>query len=277
MPENTLIDFKKSKRLEMDHQLSVLGGNMRDLNGGEKEMNEGRKIIFTQKWIEDAVKKLLQKEDIYESDMERIKYMRIGDCNFGGEYNIEMSTATPPDPFCTTDGGDEWETDGGAIVTGRFIRLYIDHVKEDPFDYIDSDTGERFFQLPPYDLWKGFKEEYEETEEEEDDEDAEDWENPKKKWRSFEKTILCETYREKFSDDDAYEEWERRTDRGIEQDIGLFTGLEVLRLYSAEYQDMTFLKAMPLLRVLEVVETRFVSLTGMDDLVRLKQLCCWLD
>ena len=241
------------------------------------EMIEEKKIEFTQKWIGDAVKKLLQKEDIYESDMERIKYMRIGDCDFGGEYTIEMSTATPPEPFCTTDGGDEWATGGGANVTGRFIQLYIDYAKEEPFDYIDSDTGERFFQLPPYDIWKEFEEEYEKAEEEEDDKDeeAEDWESPKKKWVSFEKAILCETYREKFSDDDAYEEWQRRTDRGIQQDIGLFTGLEVLRLFSAEYQDMTFLRAMPLLRVLEVVESRFVSLEGIDDLVRLKQLCCW--
>ncbi len=241
------------------------------------EMKEEKKMEFTQKWIGDAVQKLLQKEDIYESDMERIKYMRIGDCDFGGEYTIEMSTATPPEPFCTTDGGDEWATGGGANVTGRFIQLYIDYAKEEPFDYIDSDTGERFFQLPPYDIWKEFEEEYERAEEEEDDKDeeAEDWESPKKKWESFEKTILCETYREKFSYDDAYEEWQRRTDRGIQQDIGLFTGLEVLRLFSAEYQDMTFLRAMPLLRVLEVVESRFVSLEGIDDLVRLKQLCCW--
>ena len=40
-------------------------------------MNEEKRIEFTQKWIGDAVKKLLQKDDIYESDMERIKYMRI--------------------------------------------------------------------------------------------------------------------------------------------------------------------------------------------------------
>ena len=241
-------------------------------------MNEEKKIEFTQKWIGDAVKKLLQKEDIYESDMERIRYMRIGDCNFGGLYTIELSTSAPPDPFYTTDGGEEWEPDGETVVTGRFIRLYIDYAKRDPFDYIESDTGERFFQPPPYTVWKEFTEKYEEAQEEEDDdEDAEDWENPKMKWKSFEKTILCETYREKFSDDDAYEEWQRRTDRGIQQDIGLFTGLEVLRLYSAEYQDMTFLRAMPLLRVLEVVESRFVSLEGIDDLARLKQLCCWLD
>lgn len=157
-------------------------------------MNEEKRIEFTQKWIGDAVKKLLQKDDIYESDMERIKYMRIGDCDFGGIYTIEMSTAAPPEPFCTTDGGDEWDPDGGAHVTGRFIRLYIDYAKRESCD-IDSYTGECFFQLPPYDIWKEFAEEYEEAiqeEEDEEDEDAEYWESPVKKWESFEKTILSE-------------------------------------------------------------------------------------
>lgn len=41
-------------------------------------MKEEKKIKFTQKWIGDVVKKLLQKDDIYESDMEGIKYLRIG-------------------------------------------------------------------------------------------------------------------------------------------------------------------------------------------------------
>ena len=162
-------------------------------------------------------------------------------------------------------------------MTGRFIRLYIDYAKKAPWDYIKSGTGERFFQLPPYTytVWKEFEEQYEEAKEEEYDE--EDWDNSADEWEAFEKTILCQTYREKFDDDDAYKEWQRRTDRGIQQDIGLFTGLEVLRLFSAEYQDMTFLRAMPLLRVLEVVESRFASLEGIDDLARLKQLCCWFD
>ena len=36
-------------------------------------MKDEKKVEFTQKWIGDAVKKLLEKEDIYESDMENIK------------------------------------------------------------------------------------------------------------------------------------------------------------------------------------------------------------
>ena len=238
-------------------------------------MNEEKKIEFTQKWIGDAVKKFLQKEDIYESDMERIRYMRIGDCNFGGLYTIELSTAVPPDPFYTTDGGEEWEPDCETVVIGRFIRLYIDYAKEKPCCYKKSDTGKRFFQLPPYTVWEEFTEQYKGAYEEEYDEEV--WDNSADEWEAFEKTILCQTYREKFDDDDAYKEWQRRTDRGIQQDIGLFTGLEVLRLFSAEYQDMTFLRAMPLLRVLEVVESSFASLEGIDDLARLKQLCCWFD
>ena len=82
-------------------------------------MKEEKKAGFTQKWIENAVKKLLQKEDIYESDMEQIKYLRIG---------------------------DQWKPGGeGAVVTGKFIQLYIDYMKENPFDYIDPATEVEIF------------------------------------------------------------------------------------------------------------------------------------
>ena len=240
-------------------------------------MKEEKKIEFTQTWIGDAVKKLLQKEDIYESDMERIKYLRIGDCDFGYEYSLEMSTAAPPEPyFGDTYCGDEWDPGVYGPLTGSFIQLYIDYVKKNLnlFHSIDSETGERSLQLSDYEFWHQYKEEYKEPEGEEDG-----WEDGEKQQqqKAFEKTILCERYREKISDEDAYDEWYRRTGWTIQQDIRLFSGLEVLRLYGGKYQDMTFLRAMPLLRVLEVVETDFVSLEGIDDLARLKQLCCWLD
>lgn len=235
-------------------------------------MNKEKKVEFTQKWIGDAVKKLLQKEDIYESDMERIKYLRIGERFDYCGYIIEMSIETPPEPFYATDGGDEWEPDGGAIVTGRFIQLFIDYMKENPF-IINLTTGEHFLHLSQFNFWHKYKEEYKELETEEE---GEDWEDTEKKWKSFEKTILFEVYREKFDNGDAFYKWYYQAGRTIQQDIGLFTGVEVLRLYGAEYQDMAFLMAMPLLRALEVAETKFVSYEGIDDLVRLKQLCCWL-
>ena len=242
--------------------------------------------------------------------MEKIKYLSIGD-EFDSSVMIEMSMATPPDPFWDTDGGDEWIPGcEGGTVTGRFIQLFIDYIKENPFDYIDymkknpfdwiladkgeyagrfislspeymegnlsdyisSDTPERIFQLSTYDFWHEYEEEYEESEE-----DGEDWEDTEKKWKSFEKTILCVRYREEFDDLNAWDAWYDKVKRSIQQDIGLFTGLEVLRIQGAEYQDMTFLRTMPKLRVWEVVETNFASMEGIDDLVRLKQLCCWLD
>lgn len=237
-------------------------------------MQKEKRVKFTQKWMEDAVKKLLQKEDIYESDMEKIRYLRIGNA-FNGYFMIEISTAAPPDPFEDIDGGDEWELGGdGATVTGRFIQLYIDYMKENPFDYMDSETGERTFQLSQFSFWRKFEKEYAESEMQED---KESWEDTEKKWRTFEKTILCTTYTEDFDSDDAFDEWEQQVERSIQQDIVLFTGLEVLRTQGAEYQDMTFLKTMPQLRVWEVVETKFRSLEGIEDLVRLKQLCCWVD
>lgn len=238
------------------------------------EMEEGKKLEFTQKWIGDAVRKLLQKEDIYENDMERIKYLRIGE-DFNCGFMIEISAETPPEPFCDTDGGDEWKTGGnGGTVTGRFLPLFIDYIKANPFDYVDSDTGKHYFQFSQFGFWREFKKEYNKSEDEEYHEDRED---TVRKWKSFEKTILCETYEEEFDDDDAFDQWQRQVRRAIQKDIGLFTGVEVLRLQGAEYRDMTFLAAMPLLRVLEVVETDFVSMKGIDDLARLKQFCCWVD
>ena len=38
-------------------------------------------------------------------------------------------------------------------------------------------------------------------------------------------------------------EWQRRDDRGIQQDIGLFTGLEVLRLFQRGISGYDFLKS----------------------------------
>ena len=242
-------------------------------------MKEEKKVEFTQKWIEDAVKKLFQKEEIYESDMEKIKYLRIGE-DFDLGYMIEMSMETPPDPFYDTDGGDEWNlgTAGGTMI-GKFIRLFIDYIKENPFDYIDSYTGEHRFQLSDLEFWDEYEEEWDEYEKEHEEsgEYWEDWEDTLKKWKAFEKTILCETYHEKFDDEDEEDEWYQRIRQAIQQDIGLFTGLEVLRTQGGEYQDMTFLRTMPQLRVWEVVDTYFLSLAGIDDLARLKQLCCWMD
>lgn len=79
--------------------------------------------------------------------MEKIKYQRIGS-DFTNAYMIQMSTSTPPNPFYDTDSGDEWEQGSdGATVIGRFIKLYIDYMKENPVEYIASDTWERSFQL----------------------------------------------------------------------------------------------------------------------------------
>ncbi|MCI9080397.1 MAG: hypothetical protein HFH68_16070 [Lachnospiraceae bacterium] len=65
-------------------------------------MQKEKRLQFTQKWIEDAVKKLLKKEDIYESDMEKIKYLRIGNYDCSPYFKIEISTAEPPEPFYDT-------------------------------------------------------------------------------------------------------------------------------------------------------------------------------
>ncbi|MDE7229870.1 MAG: hypothetical protein K2N56_05255, partial [Oscillospiraceae bacterium] len=61
------------------------------------------------------------------------------------------------------------------------------------------------------------------------------------------------------------------------QDLMLFTGLEVLRIQGLKFPDLTFLDKLPNLRVIELVETEFVSTGGSEKLTRLEQVACWLD
>ena len=249
---------------------------------GKEDKKEGKqmdkKVAFTQKWVEGAVKRFLQKDEILESDMAKIKYLYIGE-GFDNTFVIRMSMETPPDPFQDMMGGDEWDS---ACVTGKFLPMYIEFAKENRWEYTNSDTGERFFELTQYEFWDEHEEEHEALEQEISDslEDGE-WEEREAEWDAFEEGVFCERYYKSAKDlgggDEVWEKWYSETERGIQKDIVLFTGLEVLRMPGAVYENLNFAKVMPRLRVLEVVDTKFLSLEGIDDLVRLKQFCCWFN
>ena len=85
------------------------------------------KIVFNQKWIEEAVRNLFQKkeEDILNSDIEKIKYLQIGE-GYDNEFIIEMGLNTPPTPFVDTEGGDEW---GDACIESNDIPRFLDENK----------------------------------------------------------------------------------------------------------------------------------------------------
>lgn len=64
-------------------------------------------IHFTNKWVGNTVEKILGKTQIEEVELEKIKYLAIGE-TFDNDFFIQMSLETPPTPFVNSDGGDEW-------------------------------------------------------------------------------------------------------------------------------------------------------------------------
>ncbi|MCR5120234.1 MAG: hypothetical protein K6B44_11545 [Lachnospiraceae bacterium] len=101
-------------------------------------------IRFENEWVEKAIRKALgvQKGEITEIDLDRVKYIRIGDVNRNGQLQVEVSTEEPPRPFVDTDGGDEW----ACCICGDDIRRFLEEKKDNltqpfmfGFDYDEPD------------------------------------------------------------------------------------------------------------------------------------------
>ena len=93
----------------------------------------------------------------------------------------------------------------------------------------------------------------------------------------WEYAMTWDEYYEKIEDNDKWEKWYQETCGHLAKDLTLFSGVEVLRINGLSFEDYEFLKQFPNLQVLEVVETSFEKADGMEELKKLKQLCCWLD
>ncbi len=214
-------------------------------------------MIFSQNWIGERLAEFFDKtvEDISAEDMASIKYLAFG-ASFQNDFFIEVSTEKPPKPFVNSDGGDEW----AFCLRGDNISKLVEKFKERKNE-----------QISMYGL----------------DREDEDWQEfvysrkTQKAWENFTKSIKTSNYYEQFEDDESCEKWEKWYD-GVEEsaykDIELFTGLEVLRVQGLKkVPDLTFLDKLPYLRVIELVETEFVSFEGIEKLNGLEQVACWLD
>lgn len=208
-------------------------------------------VKFTQKWIEQAVQKLLSKEEIEVSDLARIKYLSIGE-SFDNDFFIETSLEVPPKPFVDTDGGDEWT----FCLRGGDISQLIECYK----------NGETPLQLSMF----GLESEDEKWEEYANSDKAE------KLWNGFLQSVSNEHYYEQHEDEE-FDAWYGDVSRGIVSDVPLFTGVEVLRIKGLEFADLEFLAVFPNLRTAEFVETVFRSTKGIERLNGLEQLSCWMD
>lgn len=208
-------------------------------------------VKFTQEWVEQAVRKLLGKEEIEGADLARIKYLSIGE-SFDNDFFIETSLEAPPKPFVDTDGGDEWM----FCLRGGDIANLVECYK----------NGETPVQLSMF----GLESEDEKWEEYANSDKAE------KLWGDFSESVSSERYYEQH-DDAEFDAWYEGVSRGIASDVPLFTGVEVLRIKGLEFPDFAFLESFPDLRVAEFVETTFHSANNIEKLNGLEQLSCYLD
>lgn len=209
-------------------------------------------VEFTQKWVENAVKKLLGKDAVEPSDLARVKYLAIGE-TFDNDFYIAVSAQQPPKPFVdTANGGDEWS----YCLRGADISKLVEKFK-----------GKVSVQLSDFRLVSK-------------DEQWEKYccsEEADALWKKFAESIVEEHYFVEFDNDDDYIKWYNGVRVSLWSDLALFTGVEVLRVQGLEIPDLTFLEKFSDLRTAEFVETVFNSTEGIERLNSLEQASCWLD
>lgn len=197
-------------------------------------------IKFENGWIEDAVRRVLNKPegDIEAEDMAKIKYLRIGG-NYDDDFEIELSMVEPPKPFIDTDGGDEWI----CCITGDDIKRFFVEKRDKlnspfmfGFDYEESDY---------------------------------DWDDATEKWEPYKESFV----KGGFSDRSNYESLLGQ----VYKDIIHFKDVEVLRIRYLEMPDYTVFSEMKNLRALELISVTFGAADGCECLESLEQLSVWLD
>jgi len=89
-----------------------------------------------------------------------------------------------------------------------------------------------------------------------------------KKCAEFEKSTI------KYQDNNSG--WENNTN-ALVNDLSLFKSLKVLRIYEIQLNDFRIIQNLSNLRVLELKDVAFASSEGIESLVKLDQLCAWVD
>lgn len=232
-------------------------------------------INFSQKWIEDKVKEALGKDIITTEDIEKIKYMLIGD-SFSGYFTVSISCDEPHMPYYNPWGGDEWNC--STLNGSKIINGFVDHIKADT-DNEFVDEVDRYVFMHNLEI---YLEEHEDLQEEESEDGEvtlkEQYLRKKQREKAVEQyhnDVIETEYCEEIEDDDEADDWFRRTRDNIYKDLHLFTGLKVLRLQEVGLADFSFLQDLKKLEVLELAESDIYSLDGIENLKNLKQFCFW--
>ena len=213
---------------------------------------------FTQKWIEESVKKFFSSENNAKNDLSQIQYVKIGE-DYDGGFLLELSTQTPPIPFSDSCGGDEWDS---CVLNHKQIEEYVKKNIENDFSLLPFRSPIAVLATSPISY------PHERTILTKED---------LKKAEEFERTIFKDEYFEKHADREEHTNWHLHTNQSFWRDIHLFTNVKVLRIQSGWMEDFHFLDELEKLEVLELVESQFNSTYGFEQLKRLRQLCCWMD
>lgn len=246
-------------------------------------------VIFANKYIEDAIRKILnisEENNISACDMERIKYLRIG--HLDGLYGVEISEKNPPDPFSDTDGGDEWL----CALRGKQIKKFLKKAKKRLLNPYQSNGYSGKNRDASSDeavsAWEIYKtsiiSEHSQEQIEGLDEYVEQWNEKKRvvlgdKWTEEEwAEFVWQWNEEKGQEEDKLrDKWHESNMNLIGQDMPHFTGLKVLRVQGLTLPDYAIFHNMKNLKTLELVEIYFLSTDGYEKLFDLQQLSCWVD
>jgi len=202
-------------------------------------------IKFATKWLEQCVRDYLNKPlaPLNETDLARIKYIKISD-PYNNKYSLEISENEPPTPYCDPFGGEEWES---ATMSTLAIAKKIMSIQEQKPSSIT--------------LSKGYGDDSSDYEYDTSTIDT-------KKCAEFEKSTI------KYQDNNSG--WENNTN-ALVNDLSLFKSLKVLRIYEIQLNDFRIIQNLSNLRVLELKDVAFASSEGIESLVKLDQLCAWVD
>lgn len=209
-------------------------------------------LVFSQKWIADAAAEVSDKtvSELTAEDVGKIKYLSFGE-DFDNGFFIELSAKEPPRPFVDCDGGDEWL----CCLRGEDISKLVDKFK-----------GRESFQMSNF----GLRSKDDKWRDHVFSKDAKDL------WSAFSKSVIRVDHGAAL-DDDAFDEWYDGVRAEAWRDIPLFSGIEVLRIHGLCLPDLGFINALPKLRVVELVESEFEKPDGIENLLKLEQISCWLD
>ena len=224
-----------------------------------KKMQEATPMEFENKWIEEAVKKVLDiqpENELTAEDLDHIKYVKIGtSSHFVNGFEIQLSTQTPPEPFSDTDGGDEW----------------IDCLRgKDVVKFLDQEDKRRL--LHPSMFCFG-NEDYRDAMS--DDAQA--------AWNEYKTNIVPGNDFMtviQLSQSGGMEATDKRFEllmNELYKDVRNFTGVQVLRIYELMIPDYSFFQNMKQLKALELVSVSFTSYEGYECLKDLQQFACWMD